>query len=194
MEMTIIDKIIIMFKYIFSSFMGIELLLLSLLLFIFTILNIKKNNKIVKIVSIILCLAFLLGLIVSYHNYALYCIDSFIKFLLSYIYFPSMVMYFFIMILVTIAIIVTIVSKKMSTSKKIVNSIVLSIMYLCFMCVASLAVTENLDLSVAGNLYKNETLLSFIQVSDLLFFFWFEYTLLYYFYKFLEYKLDKKSS
>ena len=105
-----------------------------------------------------------------------------------------MVMYFFIMILVTIAIIVTIVSKKMSTSKKIVNSIVLAIMYLCLMCVTSLAVTENLDVSVASNLYKNDTLLSFIQVSDLLFFFWSEYTLLYYFYKFLEYKLDKKSS
>ena len=82
----------------------------------------------------------------------------------------------------------------MSISKKIVNSVVLAIMYLCFMCVAAISLTENLDLSVASNLYKNDTLLSFIQVSDLIFFFWCEYTILYYFYKFLEYKLDKKSS
>ena len=44
--------------------------------------------------------------------------------LLSYIYFPSMVIYFFIMIICTIDIIVTILSKKMPKSKKIVNSIV----------------------------------------------------------------------
>lgn len=194
MEMTIIDKIAIIFKYIFSSFMGIELLLLSLLLFIFTFLNINRNNKIVKIVSVILCISFVIGLLISYHNYARYCVDSFIKALLSYIYFPSMVTYFFIMIIVTIAIIITILSNKMHKSKKIVNSIVLSIMYLCFMCVTAIAVTNKLDLSVAANLYNNDTLLSFIQVSDLIFFFWSEYTILYYFYRFLEYKLDKKSS
>lgn len=194
MELTIFDKISTMLKYIFSSYMGIELFILSLLLFTFTILNIKKNNKIVKIISIILCIAFLIGLIIAYHDYAVYCIDSFITFLLSKIYFPSMVVYFFIMIIVTIAIIITIMSKKMAKSKKIVNSVVLSFMYLCFMCVAAIALTENLDLSVASNLYKNDTLLSFIQVSDLIFFFWCEYTILYYFYKLLEYKLDKKSS
>lgn len=194
MELTIFDKISTMLKYIFSSYMGIELFILSLLLFTFTILNIKKNNKIVKIISIILCIAFLIGLIIAYHDYAVYCIDSFITFLLSKIYFPSMVVYFFIMIIVTIVIIITIMSKKMAKSKKIVNSVVLSFMYLCFMCVAAIALTENLDLSVASNLYKNDTLLSFIQVSDLIFFFWCEYTILYYFYKLLEYKLDKKSS
>ena len=191
MESTIFDKITIIFKYITSSFMGIELLLLSLLLFLFTIININKNNKIVKIVSSCLCLSFLIGLIIAYHSYAVYCVDSFIKFILSYIYFPSMVMYFFIMLLVTIAIICTILSKKMARSKKIINSFVLSIMYLCFMCVAAIAINNKLDLSVANQLYQNETLLSFIQISNLLFFFWTEYTLIYYFYKFLQYKLDK---
>lgn len=192
MEMTIFDKISMIIKYIFSSFMGIELFILSLLLFTFTILNINKNNKIVKIVSIILCVSFLIGLIVSFHSYASYCVDSFITALLSYIYFPSMVTYFFTMIFVTIAIVITILSKKMIKANRVINSIVLSIMYLSFMCVAAIAATNKLDLSVAANLYQNETLLSFIQVSDLIFFFWLEYTILYHFYKFLEYKLDKK--
>ena len=40
MEMTIIDKLALIFKYTISSFMGIELFLLSLLLFLFTFLNI----------------------------------------------------------------------------------------------------------------------------------------------------------
>ncbi len=194
MEATIFDKILNVLKYIFSSFLGIELLLLAFLLFLFTVLNIKKNNKIVKIGSIILCLAFVVGLCIAYHSYAMYCVDSFIKFILSYIYFPSMVMYFFIMVIVTFSLIVTIVSNRVSRTKKVINAIVLSIMYLCFMSVAAIAASNKLDLSVMSELYQNETLLSFIQISNILFSFWLEYTVLYYFYRFLEYKLDKKSS
>ena len=91
MEMTVIDKLTMIFKYIISSFMGIELFLLSLLLFLFTILNIKKNNKIVKIISIIICVGFLIGLMIAYRSYAMESIDSLIRLLLSYLYFPSMV-------------------------------------------------------------------------------------------------------
>ena len=85
MEMTVIDKLLLIVKYITSSFMGIELYLLSLLLFLFTILNIKKNNKVVKIVSIILCVGFLIGLMIAifsiydsvlfyhiFYNYSIY--------------------------------------------------------------------------------------------------------------------------
>ena len=194
MEATVFDKILIVLKYIFSSFLGIELLLLAFLLFLFTVLNIKKNNKIVKIVSVILCMAFVVGLCISYHSYALYCVDSFIKFILSYIYFPSMVMYFFIMIIVTFCLIVTIVSNRMSRTKKIINATIFSMMYLCFMSVAAIAASNKLDLSVMSELYQNENLLSFIQISNILFSFWLEYTVLYYFYRFLEYKLDKNPS
>lgn len=194
MELTIFDKLAYIFKYITSSFLGIEIFILSILLFLFTVLNIKKNNKIVKIGSSILCLGFLIGIVISYHNYALYCIDSFIKLFLSYLYFPSMVTYFFMMIITTVALIITIFSNKMSKSKRIVNSVALAMLYLSFMCVAALAITNNLDLSVAKELYQNDTLLSFIQISNLIFSFWAEYTVLYYLYKFLEYKLDKKSS
>ena len=71
MEMTIIDKLTLIFKYIISSFMGIELFILSLILFLFTFLNIKKNNKIVKIISALLCIGFLVGIVVTYKSYAI---------------------------------------------------------------------------------------------------------------------------
>ncbi len=190
MEMTIIDKFILIFKYITSSFMGIELFLLSLLLFLFTFLNIKKNSKIVKVMSIVLCLGFLIGIIVTYKSYAIESIDSFIKFILSYLYFPSMVVYFFIILFVTIEIIITILSKKMSKCKKTVNMVVFSFLYFCFMAVVSLALTNNLNLSSTVDLYTNNTVLSFIQVSNLAFSFWLEYTILYYFYIFLQKKFD----
>lgn len=190
MEMTIIDKLALIFKYTISSFMGIELFLLSLLLFLFTFLNIKKNNKIVKIISTILCIGFLIGIIVTYKSYAIESIDSFIKAILSYLYFPSMVVYFFIILFVTIDVIITIFSKKMPKTKKVVNSIILSILYFCFMAVVSLALTNNLNLSSTVSLYTNDTILSFIQMSNLLFAFWTEFTILYYFYKILQKKFD----
>ncbi len=190
MEMTIIDKFALIFKYISSSFMGIELFILSLILFLFTFLNIKKNNKIVKIISAILCLGFLIGIIVTYKSYAMQSIDTFIKWILSYLYFPSMVVYFFIILFVTIDIIITIFSNKMPKVKKVVNSIVLSILYFCFMAVISIALKDNINLSSTMSLYTNDTILAFIQLSNLLFAFWTEFTILYYFYKFLQKKLD----
>ena len=193
MEMTIIDKLSLIVKYIFSSFMGIELFLLSLLLFLFTFLNIKRKNKIVKIISAVLCVCFLIAIVVTYKSYAIESIDSFIRALLSYIYFPSMVVYFFVIVFVTIDLVLTIFVEKIPKSKKIVNSITLSILYFCFMAVVSLALTNKLNLNSTASLYTNDTILSFIQVSNLIFTFWFEYTILYYFYKFLEYKLDKNT-
>ncbi len=190
MEMTVIDKIVLIFKYTISSFMGIELFLLSLLLFLFTILNIKKNKKIVKIISIILCLGFLIGLMIAYRSYAMQSIDSLIQMLLSYLYFPSMVVYFFIILTTTIAFIFTILSKKMGKIKKIINCIILSFLYFCFMAIISLATKNGIDLSVVNELYKNETILSFIQISNIIFFLWVEYTCLYHFYKFLEKNFD----
>ena len=186
MEMTIIDKLSLIVKYIFSSFMGIELFLLSLLLFLFTFLNIKRKNKIVKIISAVLCVCFLIAIVVTYKSYA-------IESILSYIYFPSMVVYFFVIVFVTIDLVLTIFVEKIPKSKKIVNSITLSILYFCFMAVVSLALTNKLNLNSTASLYTNDTILSFIQVSNLIFTFWFEYTILYYFYKFLEYKLDKNT-
>ena len=177
MEMTIIDKLGLIIKYATSSFMGIELLILSILLFLFTVLNIKKDSKKVKIISTVLCLSFLVGIVVTYRSYAVDSIDGFIKAVLSYLYFPSMVVYFFIMVFVNIDIIITIFSKKMPNLKKVVNSFVLSILYFFFMAVVSLALSNKLDLSSTVSLYTNDTILSFIQVSNLIFFFWCEYTL-----------------
>lgn len=190
MEMTVIDKIGLIIKYTFSSFMGIELFLLSLLLFLFTFLNIKKNNKLVKIISSILCMGFLIGIIVTYKSYAIESIDALIKAILSYLYFPSMVVYFFIILFVTIDIIMTIFIDKIPKLKKKVNSVVLSLLYFFFMSVVSLALTNKLDLSSTASLYTNDTILSFIQISNIIFSLWLEYTILYYFYKFLQKKFD----
>ena len=104
--------------------------------------------------------------------------------------FSSMVVYFFIILFVTIDIIITIFSNKMPRTKKIVNSSVLSILYFCFMAVISIALTNDINLSSTVSLYTNDTLLSFIQMSNLLFAFWIEFTILYYFYKFLQKKFD----
>lgn len=194
MEMTIFDKLGLIIKYIFSSFMGIELFILSLLLFLFTFINIWKENKKVKIISAILCTAFLIGIIITYKSYAIESIDSFIRGVLNYIYFPPMAVYFFVIVFVTIDIIITIFIEKIPKNKKIVNSIVLSMLYFFFMAVVSLALSNKLNLSSTASLYTNDTILSFIQVSNLVFVFWLEYSVLYYFYKFLEYKLDKNAS
>ena len=43
MELTIFDKLAYIFKYITSSFLGIEIFILSVLLFLFTVLNMSED-------------------------------------------------------------------------------------------------------------------------------------------------------
>ena len=69
MNLSIVDKFITLFKFIFSSFLSIELFILSIVLFIFLIVNFKKKNKYIQLLIVGIYVGFLLGIILSYSMY-----------------------------------------------------------------------------------------------------------------------------
>ena len=119
-------KLGLIFCYIFSSFLFIEMFIISLLLFIILMLNLKKDNRMVKIIAIGVYLGFVIGIFISYTTYVKGSFDSFVKFVMNYIYFPSTIVYFFIMVFVTCMMLYSLFSKKMKKFKKIVNYFILS--------------------------------------------------------------------
>ena len=191
MNLSLFGKLGIIFKYIFSSFLSIEMFIISLLLFIILLINLKKNNRIVQIVAIGIYLGFVIGIFISYTTYVKGSFDSLVKWIMNYIYFPSTIVYFFIMIFVTIMILYTLFSKKMTKFKKIVNYSVFSILYYFFMSFLSIAAYNNLDFMEITSLYENDTILSFVQVSNLLLFVWILFTGFYHLYLFYKRKFDK---
>lgn len=191
MNLSLLGKLGVIFKYIFSSFLSIEMFVISLLLFVILIYNLKKNNRMVQIIAIGVYLGFVLGIFISYTTYVKSSFDSFVKWIMNYIYFPSTIVYFFIMVFVTGLMLYTLFSKKLKIFKKIVNYSIFSILYFFFMSFLSLCAYNSYDLLEITTLYENETILSLVQISNLLLFIWLIFTGFYHLYGFYKKKFDK---
>ena len=121
MNLSLTEKFKTIFQYMFSSFLSVEMLILSLLLFVILIVNLKRKNTIIQLIAIGIYFGFVIGIIISYTTYVQTCVDSFVKLIMNYIYFPSTVVYFFIILFISIMIIYTLFSKKLTMFKKIFN-------------------------------------------------------------------------
>ena len=190
MNLSLIDKIETIFKYIFSSFLSIEMFVLSLLLFVILIVNLKRKNTLVQMIAIGVYIGFIIGIFISYTTYVKTCIDSFFKGIMNYIYFPSTIVYFFIILFVTIMSLVTLFSKKMTLFKKVINYLFFSILYFLFMAFISLGAYYGVDLVDTTILYQNDTILSFVQISNFVLLIWLIYTGFYYLFKHFKKKYD----
>ncbi len=190
MNLSLIGKIAVLFKYIFSSFLAIEMFIISLLLFLILLFNLKRKNRIVQIIAVGIYIGFLVGIMISYSDYTRVCLDSFIKAIMNYIYFPSTIVYFFIIVFVTAILLKTVFSNKMTIFKKAVNYFFFSILYFLFMSFMALASYSGVDLINVVDLYKNEVILSIVQISNLLLVVWLIFTLFYELYKYFKRKFD----
>lgn len=190
MDLSVMGKLNMVFKYIFSSFLSIEMLIITLLLFIILVINIKRKNYLIQIVSISIYLGFVIGVFISYTTYVQTCIDSFVKQILNYIYFPSTIIYFFIMIFVTITIIYTLFSKKISVPKKIFNYFIFSLLYFFFVSFLSLCSYDMVDMIDTAKLYENNIILSIVQLSNFILLIWIIITCFYHLFHFFKRKFD----
>ena len=190
MNLSLIEKFSVIFKYMFSSFLSIEMFILTLLLFIVLVFNLKNDNKIVQLVTVGTYIGFIIGIVISYTTYVKTCIDSFIKSVMNYIYFPSTIAYFFIVIFVTVMMIYTLYNKKLSKFKKIVNFAIFSIIYFFFMSFIALATYDMVDLMDTSLLYENNVILSLVQISNFILVFWIIFTGFYHLYLFFKKNYD----
>lgn len=190
MNLSLIEKLGVIFKYTFSSFLSIEMFIFSLLLFCILVYSVKVNNHFIQMISIGIYIGFVIGIIISYTSYVQTSFNSFTKVILNYIYFPSTVVYFFIIVFVTILILYTLFSKNITNIKKIFNYLFFSIMYFFFMTFMALSAFDGVDLMEITELYKNDTILSIVQISNLLLVIWLVVTGFYYLYRYFKKRFD----
>lgn len=192
MDMSLIEMIGVIFKYMFSSVLSIEMLVLSLLLLGILLVNIKLKNKYINITAVGIYLGFILGIAISYSDYVQLCINSFVKTIMNFIYFPSTFAYYIEFVFVTGLMLYTIFNKKMKPFKKIINYICFTIMYFFFMSFITLSLTSGVDIYTTGSIYQNDVILALIQISNLLLLVWIVFTGFYELYKFFKKKYDKE--
>lgn len=172
METSVIDKIVTIIKYFCSSFMGIELLLIMLLAFTMLYFVLKKDNKIIKIIYSMAFILFLVIVIICFNDYVVSSIDYFIKAVMKYYYFPSVGLYFIIVLGVTILFIISILSKVFTKFEKISIYILSFFTYLFFIGFISFVLTNKITLTLDLSLYSNNVILSLVQLSNLILFVW----------------------
>ena len=190
MNLSLFGKIGLIFKYMFSSFLSIEILVLSLLLFCILLFSISSRNKFFQLCAVAVYVGFLIGIIISYNMYVKTCFDSFFKAILNYIYFPSTIVYFFIILSVTILIVYSIYTKKLTKVKKIINYFFFCMLYFFFMSFIALASYDKVDIMDKALLYQNNTILSIVQVSNFIFVLWLLLTFFYHLYKYFKKRFD----
>ena len=190
MNLSLLGKFQVVFHYMFSSFLSIEMLILTILLFIILVINVKRNNPLVQMIAIGIYIGFVVGILISYTTYVKSCVDSFVKAIMNYIYFPSTIAYFFIMIFVTYMILRTLFHKNLSNFKKIFNYSFFSILYFFFMSFVALAAYDGVDLLDLSTLYQNDTILSLVQVSNFILVIWITFTCFYWLYQYFKKKFD----
>lgn len=190
MNSSLLDKMWFVIKYMFSSYITLELFIFCLLLFILLILNLKRKNIFINIGFFAIFIGLFLGVFLSYGDYVSYSFRSLFKSIMRYIYFPSTIVYFFIILFVSVMIMVTVFSKKMTMFKKIFNYIFFVGIYFLFLLFVTLSASNGIELSDMKQLYTNNTILSLVQISNLLLLIWFIYTMFYKLYIYFKKKFD----
>jgi len=184
------DKLILVLKYLFSSYITIELFIFSVLLFVLLIINLKRKSLAINIGFVTIFVGLLLSVVISYSDYVKICYKSLIKGIMHYIYFPSTIVYFFIILFVTCMIVYTIFSKKLTKFKRIFNYTIFSLIYLLFMLFITMSASNGINLDDMKQLYLNDTILSLVQMSNFLLLFWIIYTFFYRLYLYFRKKYD----
>ena len=190
MNLTIFEKIKSIFNYTFSSFLSIELLIFSVLLFVVLIINLERKDKIVTYSVIGVYLGLLIGTMIAYNEYVALCVKAFCKLIVTYICFPTTAAFFATNVLITIIMIYTLFSQKLTKFKKIFNYVFFSILYFFFMSFIALTAYNKIDLNSLVDLYSNNYVLSLVQGSNVLLLIWLIYTAFYRLYLFYKENFD----
>ncbi len=189
-NISIFNKLKIILNYYFSSFMSLELLIMVICVFAFLFLNLKSNKRIIKIFVPISTLLFLAFIAMGFHNYVVAAIEQLIKMVMNYFYFPSMAFYFVIIILSTIYLIYNVWTPKYSDKYKIFNYSFALVLYILFIGLFSYVVSNGISLSIDYSIYKDQYIISFVQISNIVFALWFVAIAIIKLYKYFKKKYD----
>lgn len=171
-QLTFVDKIKVLFELLFSSPIITLIFVFSLGLMILLFFYSKINKKIIKFVFIGIYVALIGFAVFKYGSYFLSSLDSFVTIFMANIYFPTIPVYVFIMLISFIIMIVTLSSRKIHKVVKIINTVFFSIIQMLFGLFIYIIETNNIDVSNNQSLYSNEQTLTLLELGMGLFVVW----------------------
>lgn len=171
-DLTISERLNALIDVIFSSpFFIILFSFMVLTAITFTVYSATKSkaSKIILTISYALSLSFLL---IKYGKLILELFDTFIDQIFVAIYFPNLITYVCMVVITSLLMIATIISKKFKKFIRICNILAFTIIEFLFVLTIDLISKSNISLFDKTILYSNQTLMILIQASMAVFACW----------------------
>lgn len=171
-DFSLIEKINILMELISSSSLFLFLSMIGISLLIFFIVCIIRNKKINKWIFIIAFSFIGLIIFVNYSSIIIKILDLIVDSAFKALYFPNLTIYATVLIISNICLIISLLNKKETKVRKIINLICSSILDILFIFIISIVSTYNIDIYEEINLYTNSTLLVLLELSTGMFTSW----------------------
>lgn len=170
-ELSLIEKIKILFTLIFSSSLFL-ILLLGIFIILVDVFYISKQSKKIKIMYIIVSIIVIGILLITYFEEFLKFIDVLNKNIVMLINFPSLLQYTVTIFITIIIMIISIISKKTNKLISRINiGIFIADLFIFFLILDQIE-KSNIDLSNKIDIYSNKNLMVLFEISIIIFILW----------------------
>lgn len=167
----LLEKLEILMKLITNSqVLMVTTIFISIALVLFLNKQID-TKKLFKIVLLINLGSFLIMLFTNYKE-ILSIYSNIVDKIFMNMYFPSVEIYMFILVFMTIVLLSSIFNFKMKKSYKLTNIISFFIIIYLFLSLIYVVTTNNLNIFVASSIYTNQEALTLLELSTLVFALW----------------------
>ena len=171
LQLTLIEKLQILFDLILTSSFFIFLLIFTILVFIILLDSRNhKRKKITRYIRGIYALVFV-SVIIKFHSSFLSIIDYLINNIFVIFYFPNIAIYAAMIIIINIIMLRSLFSNK-NNSLRLLNIASYSIIMYLMLLVIYTITTQDLNVYDPISLYTNKNVLVLIEISNILFVIW----------------------
>ena len=168
---SVLDKIKILFKTIFSNpFFSISALF-GVVLAVLMIIDIIKQKKIRKRYYIAAWLFIFIFIVTKYMKIIPKLVDHLINQIFMMLYFPSIGVYMFLLIIVNVGFIYCLM-RNIHKSYKILSGIISIVLDLIFVLIINIILESGIDITSEITLYTNSNLLVLLEISTAIFVSW----------------------
>lgn len=171
-DFSLIEKLQILMKIIFSSPLFLFCFLFLIIILGLLIISRTTKLKISKWFFVGIWAILFLIIIINYSDIVIKLTDEVLNYIFKILYFPDLPIYVVILIISNILLILSIVSKNIKKSYKVLNittSIILDIMLVLVIDIVS---RNNIEIYNSINIYTNSDLLVLLEVSIAIFVSW----------------------
>lgn len=167
-----LEQVVKLGQLLFSSPVYFGLFWIFFLLFLFQILNVKRQKIWVKVMIAVLFLGFLTFTILGYHSDILTGFDAMMERLIFNLYFPSLAIYILVLAFSYLLFIYTLFRKTFSSLVQKINITFFTLLQFLFSIFLITVITNSIDISSRISMYQSSTLVTVLQFSMILFVFW----------------------